>query len=113
VTADWTKPSGESGHGIPVKLRAVTTSVFGDLISPINDTGAFYFFSPDNLELMVKALDGCQINSRYWVFAAGLSNVAITITVTDTRTGAVKTYINPQGVAFAPVQDTGAFGLCQ
>jgi hypothetical protein len=28
------------------------------------------------------------------------------ITVTDTRTGAVKTYTNPQGVAFAPIQAT-------
>jgi hypothetical protein len=29
--------------------------------------------------------------------------------VTDTATGVMKTYRNPQGAAFAPVQDTFAF----
>jgi hypothetical protein len=29
--------------------------------------------------------------------------------VTDTATGVVKTYRNPQGTAFAPLQDTSAF----
>jgi hypothetical protein len=59
--------------------------------------------------MVVKAVAGCPLNDRYWVFAGGLTNVNVVMTVTDTQTGAVKTYINPQGTAFAPIQDTSAF----
>jgi hypothetical protein len=73
-----------------------------------DSTGAFWFFSPDNLELVVKVLDGRSINGHFWVFYGALSNVEYTITVTDTQTGAVKTYFNPQG-QLASVADTAAF----
>jgi hypothetical protein len=33
----------------------------------------------------------------------------VVLKVTDTQTGQVKTYVNPQGTAFAPIQDTSAF----
>ncbi len=72
------------------------------------NTGAFWFFSSDNLELVVKVLDGRSINGKWWVFYGALSNVEYTITVTDTQTGAVKMYFNPQG-QLASVADTGAF----
>ena len=64
------------------------------------------------MELIVKVLDGCGVNQRYWVFAGGLTNVQTVIPVRDTRTGISKTYINPQGTPFQPVQDTGAFVGC-
>jgi hypothetical protein len=38
-----------------------------------------------------------------------LTNVNVVIAVTDTQTGAVKTYTNPQGAAFEPIQDTDSF----
>ena len=59
--------------------------------------------------MVVKAVTGCSLNSRYWVFAGGLTNVSVVTTVTDTQTGSVKTYSNPQGAPFQPIQDTGAF----
>jgi hypothetical protein len=43
------------------------------------------------------------------VFAGGLTNVHVTWRVTDTETLLVQTYENPTGIAFDPVQDTGAF----
>ena len=58
------------------------------------DTGAFWFFDPANLELMIKVLDGRAVNGYFWVFYGSLSNVEFTVTVTDTTTGAVKTYHN-------------------
>jgi hypothetical protein len=64
------------------------------------------------VELVVKALDGCSFNGRHWIFAGGLTDVAVTLTVTDTRSGEVKTYRNPLGTPFAPIQDTGAFPSC-
>jgi hypothetical protein len=77
-----------------------------------NDSGRFWFFSPDNTELVVKVLDGCSNNSRYWVFASGLTNVETRITVTDTISGTSRRYFNPSGNVFAPVQDVGAFATC-
>jgi hypothetical protein len=41
-----------------------------------------------------------------------LTNVRVVTTVTDTANGAVRTYTNPQGTRFAPVQDTAAFATC-
>ncbi len=77
-----------------------------------SDTGAFWFFSAGNLELLVKVLDGCALNGQHWVFAAGLTNVGVTVTVTDTQTGQSRGYVNPAGVPFPPLQDTAAFGTC-
>ena len=73
--------SGTTGQGSAVKLT--------------EDTGVFWFFSPENLELMIKVLDGGGVNGHFWVFYGALSDVEYTITVTDTATGAQKTYHNP------------------
>ena len=59
--------------------------------------------------MIAKVLDGCSINSNFWVFAAGLTNVNVTMVVEDTATGSAKTYMNPQGQAYQPLQDTSAF----
>jgi hypothetical protein len=58
------------------------------------DTGAFWFFDPANLELMIKVLDGRAVNGHFWVFYGALSDVGYTITVTDTVTGNQRTYHN-------------------
>lgn len=78
----------------------------GDTLT--RDTGQFWFFNPENVELVIKVLDGRPINGRFWVFYGALSNVEYTITVTDTETGKVRTYFNPSG-QFASVGDTEAF----
>jgi hypothetical protein len=80
----------------------------GQSLPLTSDTGAFWFFDPDNLELVIKVLDGGDINDRYWVFYGALSNVEYTIKVTDTVTGEVRTYFNPLET-FASVGDTEAF----
>jgi hypothetical protein len=95
VTADWEKPDGSSGHGNGIPLTG--------------DSGYFWFFDPANIEAVVKVLNGCGINNNYWVFAAGLTNVAVHVIVTDMQTGAVYTRDNAQGSAFQPIQDTKAF----
>jgi hypothetical protein len=77
-----------------------------------DETGYLWFFSADNVELVVKVLDACSYNQRFWIFAGGLTNVQVTLTITDTVTGTVKTYTNPQGTSFLPIQDTGAFATC-
>jgi hypothetical protein len=73
-----------------------------------SDSGSFWFFAPDNLELMLKIVDGRPLNDRFWFFAAGLSDVAYEITVTDTQTGSERVYVNPRG-KLASRADTSAF----
>ena len=92
---DGQRPSG-AGHAVPM-----TT-----------DTGYFWFFADTNVEVVIKVLNACGFNQRYWVYAGGLTNVKVHLTVTDTQTGAVKTYDNPQGTAFRPIQDSSAFATC-
>jgi hypothetical protein len=77
-------------------------------VSLTNDTGYFWFFSPNNVELVVKVVDGRAFNDYYWVFYGALTDVAYTITVTDAETGAVKRYTNPAGNQ-ASASDVTAF----
>jgi predicted outer membrane repeat protein len=77
-------------------------------VSISGDTGYFWFVDPANVELVVKVLDGRSLNGSFWVFYGGLTDVAYTLTVTDTATGAVKIYTNPAG-KHASAGDTTAF----
>jgi hypothetical protein len=94
VDVDWRDSRGRTGTGQAVSITA--------------DTGYFWFFSASNIELIVKVLDARSVNHKYWVFFGALSNVEYDLTITDTTTGAVKTYHNPLG-QFASVADTDAF----
>jgi hypothetical protein len=73
-----------------------------------DDTGTFWFFRPDNPELAVKVIDARLFNGHFWVFYGSLTNVEFTLKVTDTRTGAVRTYTNPLH-QFGSQADTAAF----
>lgn len=79
-----------------------------------DDTGYLWFFASTNVEVVVKVLNACTFpgSPRYWVFAAGLTNVEVVLRVTDTATGIQKTYVNPLNQPFPPLQDTGAFATC-
>jgi len=76
------------------------------------DTGYFWFFRDTNVEMVVKVLNGCGVNGHYWVFAGGLTNVAVEMEVCDTLAGLKRLYSNPQETPFQPIQDTGAFATC-
>jgi calcineurin-like phosphoesterase family protein len=97
VEATWQDFDGNTGPA-----RAAAPAADG--------SGLFWFFSPANWELLVKVIDACSLNDRWWVFAAGTTNVGYTLTVTDTRTGLTKRYENPRGRTSPTVTDTGAFG---
>ena len=73
------------------------------------DSGYFWFFSPSNVEVVAKVLAGCVVNGNYWFFAGGLTNVRVDLLATDTVLGTSKTYSNPIGTPFQPIQDTAAF----
>jgi lysyl endopeptidase len=77
-----------------------------------DETGYLWFFADTNVEVVIKVLDACSFNQKFWVFAGGLTDVQVVITVTDTKTLATKTYTNPQKTKFQPIQDTSAFATC-
>ncbi len=99
VEATWTTPAGLTGPA-----RAVEET---------DDSGLFWFSNPSNLELLVKVLDGCaRDHPRYWFFAAGATNLGVSIEVIDTETGAVSNYFSPVGQRFEAITDTAAFATC-
>jgi hypothetical protein len=98
VRIKWRDDAGQTGTSTAQPLQ--------------NDSGLFYFFDSSNVDALVKVLNGCSINNRYWVFAGGTTDVEYTLTVTDTRNGTQKQYFNPAGRPFAPVTDTSAFATC-
>jgi hypothetical protein len=87
---------------------------FGSMrsFSGADDSAYATFFDPGNVELVVKVLDGCGLNDRFWVFAAGLTDVAVTLTVLDTWTGEEWSHAAQGGQPFAPVLDTSALPIC-
>ncbi|HEX9304620.1 MAG TPA: PPC domain-containing protein [Thermoanaerobaculia bacterium] len=100
VQATYTTPAGQSGPGMAVPQTS--------------DTGLFWFFTANNIEVIIKVVNACTFAAapRYWVFAGGLTNVQVALTVTDTSNGTARNYTNPQNTAFAPIQDTDAFATC-
>jgi hypothetical protein len=76
------------------------------------DSGLLWFYGPDNWEILVKVLNGCQQNNRFWVFGAAATTLQYTLTVTDTQTGAVRSYFNPLGQSSPAITDTNAFATC-
>jgi len=98
VEARWRTLLGQAGEGHPARLT--------------DETGTFWFFDPDNVELIVKVLGGCSVNGHFWLFAGGLTNVEVELTVTDTETATQRRYRNPLSTAFQPILDTTAFATC-
>jgi virginiamycin B lyase len=100
VEATWTKTDGSLGPATVVPLGSTSTA------------GYLWFFSPETPEVTVKMVEGCGFNSAVWFFAGGLTDVGLTVTVTDLANplqNVSKTYSNPSGRPFAPIQDTQAF----
>ncbi|HUP21791.1 MAG TPA: PQQ-dependent sugar dehydrogenase [Thermoanaerobaculia bacterium] len=97
VRATW-RSSTDSGAGAAETITA--------------DTGAFWFFDRANLELVVKVLDACAVHDRFWLFAAGLTDLEVVLEVVDTASGERREYQSAQGQPFQPIADTGAFATC-
>ena len=96
VTVEWWKADGESGPGRVVREGT-------------DDSALFWFFAPDNWEVLIKVLDGCAVNGNVWVFGASTTDLGYRIAVTDTKTGAVKEYRNEPGLPAPAITDGEAF----
>lgn len=95
VTVDFTA----NGETKPAKVARPRT----------DDSGLFYFFQPNNWEMLLKVLDGCGVNQHHWVFAASATDVGLHLVVRDTTSDASKTYTKEPGEAAPAITDVGAF----
>jgi hypothetical protein len=100
VEVEWKDRTGHRGQGQLIPFWS-------------SDSGIFWFFSPNNWEMLVKVIDGCSINDRFWVFAASTTNIELTLTVTDHGSGLVKQYFKPLGNPAPAITDTDAFPSCR
>jgi hypothetical protein len=94
MTVTWTAADGSQGSG--------------NLVPITSDSKGFWFYSPDNIDVVVKVLDGRGVNGHFWVFFGPLTTDQFTVTVTDTQTGATKTYTSAAG-SLTGGADTTAF----
>jgi hypothetical protein len=100
VEVDWEAHEGTKGQGQVVSGLGTTES------------GLFYFFTKNNWEMLVKVLDGCANNDKFWVFAASTTDVGFDLTVTDLVTSEEVTYNNKVGVSAPAITDTSALSSC-
>ena len=100
VTAEWRTASGAEGSGWPV---------------PLDDrSGFFWFFAARYPEVLVKMVDACGYDGfdNFWVFAGGLTDVEVHLTLTDTWSGEVVRHDNLQGHPFPTLLETGKLRVC-
>jgi hypothetical protein len=98
VSVDWEDEDGNTG--------------VGHAIPSTDDSGLFWFFSANNIELLIKVLDGCSINNRYWVFFAATTDQKFTVRITDLKAYQIIVYTNPLKNPADAVTDTSAFATC-
>ena len=96
VAVSWSAANGEGGAA-----RVVHAGT--------NDSGLFRFFDGDNWEILIKVLDGCDVNGAVWVFAAATTDLGYRIEVVDTKTGTARVYLNEPGRPAAATTDARAF----
>lgn len=75
------------------------------------DTGYFWFLNSANVEVFVKVLNFCYVDEVYGIYAAGATDLGVTLKVTDTTKGISKTFTNSLGRDFTLIKD-GSF-RCQ
>ena len=92
IRVTWETPEGVSGVGHAVQLS--------------EETGYFWFLDPGGPEIVIKVVNACFFNNRFWLFVGGLTNIKVVMTVTDVFSGVSRRYVNPQGSPFRPIQDT-------
>jgi hypothetical protein len=125
VFANYLRPTGEVGgecvadettlclqdgrFSVRVDWRSSpTTAGVGKAVPRTEESGEFTFFGEDNVELLVKVLDGCGVNDHYWVFAAAATDVEYIVKVRD-EDGTTRTYYNPLFTPGRATRDIEAF----
>jgi hypothetical protein len=70
-----------------------------------DQTAYFYWTDPGNTEVIVKLLDFCSLNSTWSVYANGVTDREVHITITDRYSGHTWTSTNPLNQGFVLIRD--------
>jgi len=83
----------------------------GQALPNREDTGHFWFFGRENIELTCKAINGLVLNQKFWIFCGGLTNVEWWVEARNNANPELpgKSYYNPPG-QMASFADVNAFG---
>jgi hypothetical protein len=103
VHYETSQDGGLSGYGNAISLVSLG----------VDHGGVFWFFDADNPEMLIKVLDACSVNQKFWVYYSAGTNVGLTVTVTDTETGQSKVYKNADLTPAPPVPGLTARGACR
>ena len=75
----------ETRYTVEVEVFLTDPRVAGDgarqasavILTP--QSGYFWFFDPDNVEVTVKVLDGRAVNGKLWLFVTGMTDLGLTV----------------------------------
>jgi len=99
VELTWVDSTGRTGVGRAAEAGA-------------SDSGLFWFFDASNWEVLVKVLDGCSVNGKYWVFAAAATDVGYELEVLDLVGGGRFVHMSEAGEAAVALNGTFAIDGC-
>ena len=100
VSVTWEDFAGNTGRASSVPMGST-------------DSALFWFFEPTNFEVLVKLIDGCGFNDRYWVYLAATTNIDFTLHVRDQWTETTYERHNPLGTkTITDLTDIDAFEGC-
>ena len=103
MSFETTQGGGRKGDALAIPLTAVD----------VTKGGLFAFSDPENPEVLVKVLNGCNgANPSFWVFYAPTTNFGFELTVFDTLKNQSKTYVNPDRNVASSVGDRQALATC-
>ena len=95
VSMCYETAEGETGQAVDWELDS-------------QQSGLLYFFDRNNVEVLIKVLDGCGINGHRWVFVAPVTDLAFNLIVTSPD-GEVWRHSNRLGRTADAASDTSAF----
>ncbi len=103
-SATSTRACVQSGR---FSLEVIVSSSFVPVATSSSDSAVFWFYSSSNWEVVAKVLNACGINNRYWIFGAGATTTAYSLSVVDWVSGRSANYNG----AVCPITDTGGAGV--
>ena len=101
--------------GAPIDLEPIRVFIDGtDITTDLDDANGhdFWFFASDDWEVLVKVLDGCSFNDRFWVFHGATTDIDYNLTVTDTASSEIRELPGVGDGLPEPILDTQAFSTC-
>jgi hypothetical protein len=110
VCIDSSPGSGDKRFAVHLSYNSIARGIGGvagtSWTSPIGVL--FWFFSPDNPEVLAKILNGCDVNNHFWLYLTAGTDLSYAFVIIDSVTGQNYIWGNPDGVPAEPVQDVNA-----